>query len=161
MILITGGIKSGKSSLALELAKKRKGPRAFLATSEAFDGEMKARIKRHKAERGSGFKLYEEPTDIFTPLKTIKANVIVIDCITVWVSNLIYYKKDLKEYFKKFISSLSGNEIIVTNEVGLGVIPDNALSREYVDRLGEINKMLTKKADEVYLMVSGIKIKVK
>ena len=161
MILITGGVKSGKSSLALELARKIKGPRVFVATSEAFDGEMKARIKRHKMERGSGFALCEEPIDIFKPLRTEKANVVVIDCITVWVSNLIYYKKDLKEYFRKFMNSLNGNEIIVTNEVGLGVIPDNAMSREYVDRLGEINNIISKKAAEVYLMVSGIKVKIK
>ena len=142
MILITGGVKSGKSSFALELAGKFRGPRAFIATCEAFDREMKAKIKRHKSDRGPGFALYEEPTDIFRPLRAGKAGVYVIDCVTVWVSNLLYYKKDIKKYFGRFLGSLRGNEIIVTNEAGLGVIPDNEMSRGYVNHLGEINKLL-------------------
>ena len=161
MILITGGIKSGKSSLALELARTSKGPRAFIATCVAFDGEMKKRIKRHQKERGTGFVLYEEPTDIFKPLRRSKAKVIVIDCVTIWVSNLIYYKKNVSKYFKSFLAALKGNEIIVTNEVGWGIIPDNGLSREYLNRISEINKLLAQRADKVYLMVSGIKVRIK
>ncbi len=161
MILITGGIKSGKSTLALELARKSKSPRAFIATCEAFDYEMKERIKHHQKERGGGFILFEEPTDIFKPLRKTKANTVVIDCVTTWVSNLIYYKKDLNKFFKDFLEALKGNEIIVTNEVGCGIIPDNKLSREYLNRIGEINKLLAQRADEVYLMVSGIKVRIK
>ena len=161
MILITGGVKSGKSTLALELARKIKGPRVFIATSEPIDKEMKAKIKRHKLERGSGFEVFEEPTEIFRPLKTQKANVYLVDCITTWVSNLIYHKKDLPQYFITLIDSLDGNEIVVTNEVGWGVIPANKLSRDYINYIGEINKMLAQKADEVYLMVSGLKVKIK
>ena len=122
---------------------------------------MKTKIRRHKLERGAGFSLCEEPTDIFKPLKNSKANVCLIDCITIWVPNLIYYKKDIPEYFSRFMDSLRGNEVIVTNEVGLGIMPDNGIAREYINRLGEINKKLAVKADEVYLMVSGLKVKIK
>jgi len=161
MILITGGVKSGKSTLALELARKSSAPRLFIATSVPFDAEMTRKIARHKKERGNGFILREEPCDIHKPLKTGGVNVTLIDCVTTWVSNLIYYKKDLNKYFKNFLGSLRGNEIIVTNEVGLGIIPADGLSREYLNRLGNINKLLAARADEVYLMVSGIKVRIK
>jgi len=161
MILITGGIKSGKSTLALEVAKKISEPRIFIATSEPIDTEMRSKIERHKADRGKGFILYEEPIEISTLLLKTSANVTLIECMATWVNNLIHYKKDVDEYFNSFINSLKGNEIIVTNETGLGIIPDTPLVREYSMHLGNINKMLAKKADEVYLMVSGLKVKVK
>lgn len=161
MILITGGIKSGKSSLALELARKVSGPRLFIATSEAFDKEMEKKISRHKKERGAGFILREEPVEIFEALSSDKSNVCIIDCMTIWLGNLIHYNKDINRYFKILIRSLKGNEIIVTNEVGLGVIHADPMSRAYVNRLGELNKMLAKRADEVYLMVSGLKVRIK
>ena len=161
MILITGGIKSGKSTLALKLARKFTAPRVFIATSVAFDSEMSQKIERHKSERGKGFTLIEEPTDIHKILRSIKAKITVIDCMTTWVSNLIYYEKDMDAYFKNLMGSLKGSEIIVTNEAGMGVIPANKISRHYLNRLGELNKMLAKRADKVYLMVSGLKVKIK
>jgi len=161
MILITGGVRSGKSTIALELARKFKEPRLFIATSEPFDTEMKRKIKAHKRSRGNGFILREEPTEIFRPLKTDKFSVCVIDCVTTWVGNLMHHGKDPKKYFDSFLRALTGKEIIVTNEVGWGVIPADADSRQYINLLGDINKKLAARADNVYLMVSGIKVKIK
>ena len=161
MILITGGIKSGKSTLALDLARKFKSPRLFIATSEPLDPEMERKINAHKRSRGNGFVLREEPTEIFKPLKADKFNVCVIDCVTTWVGNLMHHGRDPEKYFDALVRALSGKEIIVTNEVGWGVIPADEASREYVNLLGSINKRLAARADEVYMMVSGLKVKIK
>ncbi|MCX5781397.1 MAG: bifunctional adenosylcobinamide kinase/adenosylcobinamide-phosphate guanylyltransferase [Elusimicrobia bacterium] len=161
MILITGGVKSGKSTLALELALKIPKPRVFVATSVPFDSEMRSKIKRHRTERGNGFILHEEPTEISALIEKAKANVVLIDCVTTWVGNLMHYGKNTNLYFANLLDSLKGNEILVTNEVGHGIIPENPLARDYLNLLGNINKSLAKRADEVYLMVSGIKVKIK
>lgn len=161
MILITGGIKSGKSSLALTLARQQPAARVFIATGMAMDDEFKKRIAIHQRERGTDFILHEEPTEITRPLEHVNAGVYVIDCITLWVNNLIYYNLSPDAYCEKLICALTGREIIVTNEVGWGVIPDNALSRRYVDALGAVNKALAKQADTVYLMASGIPMRIK
>lgn len=161
MVLITGGVKSGKSSLALTLARQQPAPRVFIATGVAMDDEFKQRIEIHRRERGADFILHEEPTEIMRPLEHVKAGVYVIDCITLWVNNLLYYKHNTDEYCGKLITALTGREIIVTNEVGWGVIPDNALSRQYIDTLGAVNKALAQHADTVYLMASGIPMRIK
>lgn len=161
MILITGGVKSGKSSLALTLARQHSEPRVFIATGVAMDDELRNRIAVHQHERGTDFILHEEPTEIMRPLKHVLAGVYIIDCITLWVNNLLYNNLNPDEYCQKLITALTGREIIVTNEVGWGVIPDNALSRQYIDSLGAVNKALARHADTVYLMVSGIPMRIK
>ncbi|MBN1823133.1 MAG: bifunctional adenosylcobinamide kinase/adenosylcobinamide-phosphate guanylyltransferase [Endomicrobiales bacterium] len=161
MILITGGVKSGKSTLALEIANKTKGRKLFVATAVPFDKEMSAKIERHRKERGSGFEVKEEPTEIAAVIRENDADAVVVDCVTVWVGNIMHGAKDAKRYFRDFIGSLKGNEIIVTNEVGMGVMPDNEMAREYAGLLGKINKELANKADEVYLTVSGLKMRIK
>lgn len=161
MILITGGVKSGKSSLALTLARRHPEPRVFIATGVAMDDEFRARIDAHQRERGADFILHEEPTEIMRPLEHVRAEVYVIDCITLWVNNLLYHHLNTNDYCDKLIAALTGREIIVTNEVGWGVMPDNALARRYVDALGAVNKALAHKADTVYLMASGIPMRIK
>lgn len=161
MILITGGVKSGKSGFALELAKKFDPPRAFIASGEPFDEEMKIRITRHKEERDRDFIIYEEPTLIYKPLIESCATVYIIDCITTWVGNLLHYEKNIENEFDLLLKNLTGKEIIVTNEVGLGVMPANEMSRKFIDYLGNINKELAGKSDEVYLSVSGIRVRIK
>ena len=162
MILITGGVKSGKSRFALKLAKGFK-KKAFIATGVPFDEEMKRRIEKHKAERGRGFGEYEEPVNLGTLLRKIssKYDVIRIDCMTTWLGNLFHYKVDLEEKVSEFIESLSGKEIIITNEVGFGIIPSDKTTREYAEELGKLNSRLASLADEVYLMVCGIEVKIK
>ncbi len=166
MILLTGGVKCGKSSKALEFALRYK-KRAFLATGVPFDEEMVRRIERHKEERKDLFDTYEEPVKIYEVIEKIKNNydVIVIDCMTTWLGNLFYhFENDLEriqQEIEKFLNSLSGKEIIITNEVGLGVIPADRVSRKYVDTLGILNSKLALLSDEVYLMISGIGVKIK
>ncbi len=161
MILITGGIKSGKSTLAVKLARECAAPRIFIATGVPMDHEFEKRIAIHQKERGDDFILFEEPTEIFKPLTTVTAGVFLIDCITLWVNNLLYHKLDVDRYIEKLASSLTGKEIFVTNEVGWGVIPDNELARKYIDAIGKTNALLAQRADAVYLMVSGIPTRIK
>ena len=162
MILLTGGVKSGKSTYALRLSQKYT-KKAFIATAEPFDDEMKIRIKKHKSERDISFTTFEEPLEISSVIRSISNDydVIIVECLTTWLSNVMYYKKDTEKYIEDFISPLSGKEIIVTNEVGLGIIPSDLLSRKYVDYIGYLNSRTAAKSDEVYLMVSGIPVKIK
>ncbi len=161
--LITGGVKSGKSSYAVNLALKYKPERIFIATAEPFDEQMRKRIENHKKQRLNLFKTIEEPIYLTEALKqSDKATVCIIDCITVWTGNLLHYNK--LNQIDKFIKSLKKqtiDTIIVTNEVGMGIIPDNRLARDYMDILGEINAKIASLADSVTLMISGIPIKIK
>lgn len=162
MILITGGERSGKSRLALELALKKGEKRAFIATAEAIDEEMSSRIAKHKEERGNLFDTYEEPLDIHAILKkTGDYDVVVVECMTTWLENLFHYDRNIDEMVEKFIASINGNEIIVSNEIGMGVIPENPLTRTFVEALGRLNARIAQIADEVYFVVSGIGVKIK
>lgn len=160
--LITGGIKSGKSSYAIESAMQYDKPRVFIATAVAFDSEMRARIEKHKKERGFKFETTEEPIYLAKTIKEAKGSVCVIDCITVWLNNLLYYNKiDEIEKFLKVLKNPPCSTIIVSNEVGMGIMPDNKLSRQYIDTLGTTNQRIAAIAKNVILMVSGIALYIK
>jgi adenosylcobinamide kinase/adenosylcobinamide-phosphate guanylyltransferase len=162
LILITGGERSGKSSYALKMGMKLGKKRAFIATAEAIDDEMKKRIKTHKLERGDLFDTFEEPIYLDEILqKTVSYDVRIVECLTTWLGNLIYKNMNVGKMEEKFISSLSGNEIIVTNEVGMGIVPVNAMTRRYVEKLGRLNTRVANLCNEVYFMVSGIAVKIK
>ncbi len=161
MILLTGGVKSGKSKFALELAKNIGPPKVFIASGVPFDDEMKTRIARHRMEREQDFILYEEPIEIYRPLRESTANTYVIDCITTWIGNLIHYERDVEKETDLLLRTLTGKEIVITNEVGWGVMPVNEMSRIFIDYLGNVNKKLAEKSDEVYLLVSGLRIRIK
>jgi len=155
-ILITGGIKSGKSSLALKIASNFEGKKVFVATAEPFDSEMKDRIERHRRERGSEFLTIEEPLYLNRVLKKLNCSVAVVDCLTVWCGNLMHYGRlDLIDDFIEAFKSLDYNIVVITNEVGLGVVPSNRLSREYIERLGLLNQKIASISDIVIFMVSG------
>ncbi len=159
---ITGGIKSGKSSYAVKLAMQYEKPRIFIATAVAFDDEMRKRIENHRIERGLEFETIEEPIKLAEVLTHAEGNVCVIDCITVWINNLIYYNKlDEIEKFIEALKNPSCNTIIVSNEVGMGIIPDNKLSRQYADMLGKTNQKIVNLADNVIFMLSGIPLYIK
>jgi len=162
VILVTGGIKSGKSTFALQKSLNRNGNRLFIATAESIDEEMETRIMKHKKERGDTHTTIEEPLNIADILKTSKQyKSVVIDCMTTWLGNLYHYKKDVNLFVKQFIKNLNGNEIIVTNEVGLSVIPFEKETRCYVEDLGKLNTKLAQISSETYLLVSGIAVKIK
>ncbi|HID57522.1 TPA: bifunctional adenosylcobinamide kinase/adenosylcobinamide-phosphate guanylyltransferase [Candidatus Poribacteria bacterium] len=162
MILILGGVKSGKSSFALRKALEHPEPRALVATGEPIDEEMRARIEKHRRERGDLFETFEEPVELPTLLKRLsRYSVVVVDCLTTWLGNLYHYGIDVGRYSDELISSLNGNEVIVTNEVGLGVIGAEPLTRSYVESLGRLNARLARVADEVYMMIAGIEVRIK
>lgn len=157
--LITGGVKSGKSSHALLLAREFPEPRRFLATAEAFDGEMTERIARHKTERAGHFITVEEPLDIQDRLQEN----MILDCIPLWLNNMFHYDREasIESAVGALIARLPGNIVIVTNEIGMGFIPADPLSRRYGDILGRINARLAAACDRVILMVSSIAVVIK
>lgn len=172
MILITGGVRSGKSRYALELARQYNlpGPKCFLATAEPFDPEMKSRIANHQKERAGDFVTIEEPLYLAQAIGKAQreSRVILIDCLTIWVSNLFFRLADTPNEIKNEIESLiqivelkKTDLIFVTNEVGLGLIPDHPLGRRYIEALGNLNQRMAHMSSEVIFMVSGIPMRVK
>jgi adenosylcobinamide kinase/adenosylcobinamide-phosphate guanylyltransferase len=169
IIFILGGARSGKSTFALKLAKKDKRKVAFIATCQALDKEMAERIKFHKKMRPGYWQTFEEPYKVSGLLKKIgaKFDVILIDCFTLFVSNLMLrgLKKDaITKEVNNILVALTKTKtkaIIVSNEVGLGIVPQNKLARDFRDMAGKINQTVARKSDEVFFMVSGIPIKIK
>ncbi len=166
---ILGGARSGKSGFAIKLAKEKFNTVAFIATCEPLDREMKKRIALHKDKRPGHWKTFEEPEDPGPVLKKIgsKFDVVIIDCFTLMIANLM--QSGLKERaIETKINKLLGiikktqaQSIIVSNEVGLGIVPANKLARDFRDIAGRINQLVAEKADEVFFMVSGIPSKIK
>lgn len=164
--LITGGVRSGKSKLGLTLAEKAGKP-YFIATAEAGDDEMKKRIINHRNERSEKWTTIEEKYDIGNAVVEACKNgsdLIIIDCITLWVTNLMLSEKDIDEYLRNLKDVLKKDipdVVIVTNEVGLGVVPESKLGRDYRDEIGRVNQGLAEVATDVFFMVSGIPMKIK
>ena len=162
--LITGGIRSGKSRYALSSVQKMSGQKIFIATAEPLDESMSIRIKNHQQERGEEFTTIEEPIYLAKAMSAVsQREVILIDCLTLWVNNLLYYfKKDSEKTRKQFdlfldiLAHHPGQIVIVTNEVGLGVTPDNELTRIFIDELGFLNQRVAELSDEVILMIAGL-----
>lgn len=141
----------------------------FVATAEPFDGEMERRIQRHQMERGSEFVTLEEPYDLARALGCVEleTRVVVVDCLTVWLGNLMHrHGEKTNEYpeVKAFLEGLGKfpyELIVVSNELGMGVVPDNEMSRRFRDIAGMVNQRVARAADEMVLMVSGIPLSVK
>lgn len=171
IIFVLGGTRSGKSNFAVELAKKISNKVAFIATCLNPDDEMKRRIRRHKLSRPKDWKLIEEGKDITSVLMDIQkkneSNVTLIDCLGLWLSNLLMDNlkdAEIKNKISQFIHTLSElryNTILVSNEVGFSIIPDNVLARRFQDLIGLANQMIAQKADEVIFMQAGIPLKIK
>lgn len=172
-ILITGGARAGKSSFAQKLAAESGGKVLFVATAEARDEDMRRRIEKHQKSRPSNWKTLESPSEV---AKAISQNggeyeVVVIDCITMLVSNVMLAADDERtaesavineiEALIKAMQTKPSAFIVVSNEVGLGIVPDNELSRNYRDLLGRANQLMAQYADEVYFMVAGIPVKIR
>lgn len=170
LIFITGGARSGKSHFAKRLADGIKGRRVFLATAQALDEEMKSRIEIHKRERPAGWDTIEEAKYLSETIKNCdkKYEVILIDCLTVWISNLLandsFNESEIMKEVKSFISKCREIEcttIIVSNEVGSGIVPANRMARIFRDIVGKANQEIAEVADEVYMIVAGIPLKLK
>ena len=188
---VIGGARSGKSSFVLNEVSKLEGPRAYIATGEALDDEMQDRIRKHKEDRGPEWNTYEEPIEITKVLSDIKDkySLVVIDCLTLWLSNVIHRAQStehrqqntdnsiyiveerierlietLKQLKKDSVCSLKSgicNLYIVSNELGMGIVPENAMAREFRDLTGFLNQKVAAIADEVYLVTAGIPVKIK
>ena len=163
-MLVLGGAKSGKSRFSMDVCNTLHRQRIFLATAQALDREMEKRILRHRAERGSGWLTVEEPIEIASTIRTMdqQDTVILVDCLTLWLNNLFMkYGEDGKEierYIEEFVSRLSdarGALVIVSNEVGMGIVPENGLSRRYRDAAGILNQRVAGAAAVVVAILAG------
>jgi adenosylcobinamide kinase / adenosylcobinamide-phosphate guanylyltransferase len=166
IVLIGGGARSGKSRHALELARKRGSRLVFLATAEAFDEEMAARVAKHRAERGAEFLTIEEPIEVAAAIRKITdADAIVLDCLTLWLSNIMLtFGRDVDAEVEKLIQAAQASPaavIAVTNEVGCGIVPDSTLGRDFRDHAGILNQRVAAAAEEVYFMIFGQPLRVK
>lgn len=169
--LITGGSRSGKSAHALTLAQAdpNLGRRYFIATAEALDDEMSARIARHRADRPASFITLEAPLDLCGALARLddRADIAVIDCLTLWVANLLGRGQSDTDVFAAadaLAASLTAapyKTIVVTGEVGSGIVPENPLARRFRDLLGWTNQRVARAADELLLMAAGYPLRVK
>lgn len=162
IVLYTGGQKSGKSLLAerrtLELAREKP---FYLATAEVFDDEFRERVKRHLRQRGDAFTTIEEPRDISAAIARCD-DAILIDCLTVWINNMIFYMKEdeISAEIDKLLTS--GKDIVmVINEVGCGIIPNDKLSRKFADLSGQVAQQVARHADEVHFCSAGLSLRMK
>ncbi len=156
LVVFIGGARSGKSRLALDRATEARGPVTFIATGEAGDDEMAARIERHKNERPQSWQTIEEPLELAGSLASVPPEeTVIVDCLSLWVANVLGAQRDLDDGALAAAVARPGLTIAVTNEVGMGIVPDNALARAYRDELGRANAAWVAAADEAYLVVAG------
>jgi adenosylcobinamide kinase/adenosylcobinamide-phosphate guanylyltransferase len=168
LILVGGGVRSGKSAFALNLARNLGGRRLFLATAEGRDDEMRQRIERHRSERGRDFDTVEEPLAVPAVVREHAAyDVILLDCLTLWLSNVLLADGDpdhLRRRLDELDAALAerrGVTIIVTNEVGMGIVPETPLGRAFRDLAGTAHQRLSRAADEVYMAMLGTMLRIK
>jgi adenosylcobinamide kinase/adenosylcobinamide-phosphate guanylyltransferase len=164
IILIGGGSRSGKSQQALQIARSRGRRLAFIATAQALDDEMRERIRVHQQERGADFTTIEEPIALAGMIERYSADfdAMVVDCLTLWLSNIATSDVEI-ETAKLLEASLASpaQVILVTNEVGCGIVPDNPVARRFRDDAGRLNQRVAEAASEVYWMVFGCALRVK
>lgn len=156
--LVLGGARSGKSRFAEGLGR---GEKFYIATAEVFDAEMRARIEAHRQQRGANWQTLETPLDMVEALQKldVKGRFILVDCVTFWISNLMHAKRDVKAEVAKFgvaLKSVKARVVVVSNEVGQGIVPDNALARAFRDEQGFANQHLAAVCNEVVLVTAGL-----
>ena len=161
--LILGGARSGKSARALALAP---APHVFIATAEALDGEMQGRIAHHRAERGEDWGLVEEPLELAGAVRANAADgtTLVVECLTLWLSNLIHRERDPEAEIGRLIEALAsapGRVVLVSNEVGMGLAPMTALGRDFRDAQGRLNQRIAAVADHVEFIAAGLPVVLK
>jgi len=183
VILVTGGVRSGKSSFAEELAKKLGENIFYIATAIPYDEEMRDRIEKHKMFRPKSWNVYEGYKDLYNVIegRGDKWDCILLDCVTVMITNLMFDYPNfdenhishglveeinyyINEEFEKLLATAKKKNtptILVTNELGSGVVPESKLGRVFRDLAGKINQTIAREAEDVYLLVSGIPVKIK
>jgi adenosylcobinamide kinase/adenosylcobinamide-phosphate guanylyltransferase len=165
VILIIGGARSGKSRRAETRARAVPGRPVYIATAEALDAEMAERIAAHRARRGNDWIEREVPLDLVQALiETDGGGARLVDCLTLWLSNLLHSKRDWSQEVMQLAQALPRQRspvVLVTNEVGSGIVPDNALARAYRDAAGHMNQTIAGVADEVEFVIAGLPMKLK
>ena len=163
---ILGGARSGKSRFAENLVTTSGLERHYIATGRAWDEEMQARIAQHKADRGPSWTTHEEPLDLVGKLGAIdgEGRIVLIDCLTLWVTNLMMEEREMAAEFATvadFLPAAKARLVIVSNEVGLGIVPENRMAREFRDHAGRLHQMIAASAAEVYFIAAGLPLKMK
>lgn len=164
ILLVGGGSRSGKSSHALTLARRYGPRRGFLATAQAFDDEMRHRIRKHQEERADEFVTVEEPIDLASTVQRVEGelDVLVVDCLTLWLSNVMLAESELDMAAQLDVMAESPLPcVLVTNEVGCGIVPENALARAFRDRAGILNQQAMERAVEAYWTIFGAALRLK
>ena len=160
-MLVFGGARSGKSAYAQETAEQMRPSQLYVATAEAYDDEMRDRIQLHQDARGTTWTTLEESLNIADVIRneTRPNRVVMIDCLTLWLSNIMGKGLDLKKEYALLSDSLQqaqGPVILVSNETGFGIVPENALARQFRDEQGRLNQVMAKVCDKVVLVVAGL-----
>jgi adenosylcobinamide kinase / adenosylcobinamide-phosphate guanylyltransferase len=167
LVFVTGGARSGKSTFALNLARATFQPVTFIATAQAFDAEMTERITKHQLERPQDWITIEVPTDIETAIEHVKTKVVILDCLSLLVSNLMlenFTEAKIQERIHDMLEIAKTRDlklIVVSNEVGSGVVPEYPLGRLFRDVLGRANQTVAAASSEAYLLVSGLSLRLK
>lgn len=165
LTLVIGGARSGKSAYAERLATGTARPRRYIATAEAWDDEMRARIARHLQDRGADWITIEAPLDLGPALNVARPDeVVLVDCATLWLTNHLLAEHDLQAEAATLLESLAACKapvVIVSNEVGWGIVPENALARRFRDAQGRLNQTLAETADLVVTVIAGLPLVLK
>jgi len=169
LYFITGGARSGKSAFAEKLAGERAGKRAYLATAQALDAEMVERIEHHRRRRGDAWDTFEEPLAVAELVRKLSGRyqVLLLDCLTLWLSNVMARTGSDREIGSQVddltaaLRGFGGSVLVVSNEVGLGIVPDNALARRFRDLAGFANQKVAQASDDAYFLAAGMPMKIK
>lgn len=163
--LVLGGARSGKSRIAEALVTDRPAPWVYMATGQAYDAEMQARIDLHRTSRGEqGWQTIEEPYDVPNVIRSVGSAPVLIDCLTLWLTNLILDDRDIRLATTDLLQALVERDhltVLVGNEVGLGIVPENALARRFRDEAGLLHQRVAAIADEVLFVAAGLPLKLK
>lgn len=166
IIYISGGARSGKSRLAQQMAEAMEGRHIFVATAQAYDAEMADRIRRHQQDRDQRWESVEAPLDLASTITLYgqASSILLVDCITLWLTNHMLAGNDLdgeRDRLCAAMAECSARLILVSNEVGMGIVPDNALARQFRDEAGRTNQQLAALAQQAYFTVSGIPMRLR
>lgn len=166
LTLVLGGARSGKSVFAEQRLACHDGEKIYVATAQAWDDEMRERIDVHKARRGSDWTTVDAPLELFEALSThARASAIVlVDCLTLWLNNLLMAERDIGaecDALARGLKQLDGPVVLVSNEVGSGIVPENALARRFRDAQGRLNQQIAAVADDVFLVAAGLPLTLK
>ncbi|MGV1756335.1 bifunctional adenosylcobinamide kinase/adenosylcobinamide-phosphate guanylyltransferase [Rhizobium sp. A22-96] len=165
-MFVLGGARSGKSRFAEALVSDTGLERHYVATGQAWDDEMRDRIAQHRADRGDLWQTHEEPINLVARLAAIDADgrAVLVDCLTLWVTNLMMAERDMATEFAaltEFLPKARSRLVLVSNEVGLGIVPENRMAREFRDHAGRLHQMVAAASAEVYFIAAGLPLKMK